>query len=173
MNHAPVRDRYSASTVLVCNLVALAIYAIGAYILGVLWIWLVIPYALYVLWLEVRLLRIGCVDCVYYGETCAFGKGRLCAKAFEPGDPQRFAARGISWTEVVPDFLVSILPLVGGIVLLVQNGWDWLIAGLLILLVALAFGVTGFVRSSLACRYCKQRQIGCSAYDLFKGRRDG
>jgi hypothetical protein len=47
-----------------------------------------VPYLLYALGLEVRLLRTGCVDCAYYGKACAFGKGRLCAIAFEQGDPQ-------------------------------------------------------------------------------------
>jgi hypothetical protein len=163
-------EHFPAWIVTVCNLVSWSIYAIGAYILGTIWIWLVIPYLLYVLWLEVRLLRTGCVDCAYYGKACAFGKGKLCAMAFEQGDPQRFAARDISWAEVLPDLLVSILPMIGGIVLVVLNGWDWLIAILLVLLFALAFGGTGFVRGSFACKYCKQREIGCSAYELFGGR---
>jgi len=157
----------------VCNLVSWSIYAIGAYILATLWIWLVTPYLLYALWLEVRLLRTGCVDCAYYGKACAFGKGKLCSAAFERGDPQRFAEREISWAEVLPDFLVTVLPLIGGIVFLVANGWQWRIAVLLALLFVLGFGVTGFVRGSLACRYCMQRDIGCSAYELFGGRSDG
>jgi hypothetical protein len=162
-------ERFPVWIVLLCNLVAWATYAIGAYVLASLWIWLAIPYLVYILWLELRLLRDACVDCVYYGKTCAFGKGQLSAAAFQRGDPQRFAAREISWSEVLPDLLVSILPLIGGIVFLVLGGWDWLIAGLLFLLIALASSGTGFVRGTLACRHCKQREIGCPANELFVG----
>ena len=112
------------------------------------------------------------MDCAYYGEACAFGKGKLCSAAFERGDPQRFAERKISWAEVLPDFLVSILPLIGGVAFLVANGWNWHIVVLLVLLFVLAFFGTALVRGSLACRYCKQKEIGCSAYQLFGGRSD-
>jgi hypothetical protein len=172
MKQPESHERYPLWIVMVCNLVSWAIIAIGAYILATLWIWLVVPYLLYVLWLEVRLLGTACVDCAYYGKTCPFGKGRLCAAAFERGDPQRFPAREISWAEVLPDLLVSIIPLIGGILLLALDGWDWLIAGLLLLLIALASGGTGFLRGTLACRYCTQREIGCSAYEHIGGRSD-
>ena len=169
MNHSQTYAHYPIGIVLVCNLVSWALYAIGAAILGALWIWLLIPYLAYVLWLEVRLLKTACVDCAYYGSVCAFGRGKLCAAAFQRGDPQRFGERRISWTEVLPDFLVSIIPLIGGIVLLALNGWSWLIVGLLILLLVLASVGNGFVRGSFACKHCRQGEIGCSAYDLFGG----
>lgn len=173
MSDIQTYERFPAWIVLVCNLVSWSIYAIGAYVLARLWIWLLVPYLLYALWLEVRLLRTGCVDCAYYGKACAFGKGRLCAIAFEQGDPQRFAEHEISWAEMLPDFLASILPLIGGILLLVTDGWDWLIAVLLTLLLVLAFIGTGLVRGTFACKYCKQREIGCSAYEMFGGGADG
>ena len=166
-------ERFPLWIVIVCNLVSWSIYATGAYILARLWIWLLIPYVLYCLWLEARLLKTACVDCAYYGKACAFGKGRLCALVFKQGDPQRFAGRDTSWVAVLPDLLVSILPLIGGIVLLVLNGWDWVIAVLLVLLFALAFGGTAFVRGSFACKYCEQKELGCPAYELFGGRSDG
>jgi hypothetical protein len=172
VNEVQTYEHFPAWIVVLCNLVSWSIYAIGAYILARLWIWLLVPYLLYVLWLEIRLLRKGCVDCAYYGKACAFGKGKLCAVAFERGDPQRFAEREISWAEVLPDFLVSILPLIGGVVFLVANGWDWSIAALLALLVILASGGTAFVRGTFACRYCKQRELGCPAYELFGGTSD-
>jgi hypothetical protein len=169
MSDSQTYERFPVWIVLVCSLVSWSIYAMGAFILARLSIWLAIPYLLFVLWLEVRLLRTACVDCAYYGATCAFGKGRLCAAAFERGDPQRFGQREASWAAILPDFLVSILPAVGGILLLVLRGWDWLIAALLILLVVFAFAVTGLVRGALACRHCRQRELGCPAYQLFAG----
>jgi hypothetical protein len=172
MNHSQTYERFPVWIVLVCNLVSLSIYAIGGYVLARLWIWLLVPYLLYCLWLETRLLRTACVDCAYYGMACAFGKGTLCALLFEQGKPQRFARRDVSWLAVLPDLMVSLVPMVGGILLLVLNGWDWLIAGLMVLLVALASGGTGLVRGSLACRHCQQRALGCPAYELFGGRQD-
>jgi hypothetical protein len=37
---------------------------------------------------------------------------------------------------------------------------------LVILLILLAFPVNGFLRGSVACKYCKQRKIGCPAEQL-------
>jgi ABC-type polysaccharide/polyol phosphate export permease len=71
------------------------------------------------------------------------------------------------------DFLVSIPPLIGGTALLVTEGWNWLIALLLALLLVLAFVVTGLARGAFACKYCKQREVGCSAYEMFGGNADG
>lgn len=172
MTRSQVYENFPAWIVLVCNLVSWSIYAVGAYILAALWIWLLLPYLLYVLWLEVRLLQNACVDCAYYGKVCAFGKGKLCAQAFKRGDPRRFAEHEVTWAEMLPDFLVSLIPLGGGIALLVTEGWDWVIVGLLVVLLALAFVGMGFARGALACRYCRQREIGCRAYEMFGGEED-
>jgi len=172
MERSRTYDRYPIWIVLVCTLVSWMIYAVGGYVLARVWIWLVVPYLVYSLWLELRLLRVACADCGYYGRLCAFGKGKLCALALKRGDTRRFSARDISWAHMIPDLLVSLIPLLFGTGFLVLTGWDWLIGGLLFLLVILASGVTGAVRGSLACRYCRQRELGCPAYALFGGRTD-
>ena len=159
-------EHYPAWIVVVCNLVALSIYAIGAIILSTLTAWLSIPYLLYCLWLEIRVLQKSCANCAYYGKVCGFGKGKLCALLFKRGDPQRFAARQITWVDVLPDFLVSILPIAGGIILLVRN-FDWRILILLIALLLISFGGNAVVRGSLVCKHCRQRAIGCPAEKLF------
>jgi hypothetical protein len=173
MSQPQTHERYPALIVVVTNLVSLAIIAIGAYVLATLWIWLLVPCLLYCLWLEYRLLQTACVNCSYYDEACAFGKGKLCAVVFAQGDPQTFGNRDISWLAVLPDFLVSILPLIGSIALLVLRGWNWLTVALLVLLLAFAFGAPSAVRNSLACKYCKQRQIAWPAHELFGGISDG
>jgi hypothetical protein len=159
-------ERYPAWIVVVCNLVALAIYAIGATILSALTPWLSVPYLLYCLWLEIRVLQKSCVNCAYYGRACGFGKGKLCALLFRRGDPHRFAARQITWVDVLPDFLVSIVPIAGGIILLVRR-FDWLILIWMIALLLLSFGGSAVVRGSLVCKHCQQRAIGCPAEKLF------
>jgi hypothetical protein len=85
---------------------------------------------------------------------------------FKQGDPQLFAADEISWAAMLPDFLVFISPLVGGIILVVME-FTWLLVALLGLFAILAFGGTAVIRRSFACKHCKQREIGCSAEQLF------
>jgi hypothetical protein len=106
------------------------------------------------------------VDCWYYGKTCAFGKGRVCAVLFRRGDPARFAVKEISWTALVPDFAVFLIPAVVGVVLLVID-FVWWRAALIGLLLVVSFAGNALVRSSFACKYCKQREIGCPAEKLF------
>lgn len=158
--HFPVRIG------LLANTVALAIYGLGAYILGRAGILFVIPYLLYCLWVESNVLRKSCTHCYYYGKMCAFGKGKLCSWLFKKGDPQKFIDREISWRQIVPDMLVLVFPLIGGIVLLIK-GFSWLLVVLLALLVVLSFGGNAIIRGSFACKYCKQRELGCPAQQLF------
>jgi hypothetical protein len=53
-----------------------------------------------------------------------------------------------------------------GIVLLIRT-FNLLLLVLVILLFLLAFIGNGLIRSSLACKYCKQKEIGCPAEQLF------
>lgn len=152
--------------VVLCNLVPISIYAIGAYILAGFGIWLSILYLLYCLWIETRVLKVSCVNCYYYGKICGFGKGKLCSLLLKKGDSQRFVEEEVSWSQMLPDFLVSIFPIVGGIALSVMD-FTWLRVLMLALLVVLGFGGTAVTRGSFACKYCKQREIGCPAEKLF------
>ncbi|MBM3133429.1 MAG: hypothetical protein FJZ95_10445 [Chloroflexi bacterium] len=171
MEHHKSYDAFPARIVLICNSLSVAIYGIGIYVLSQLWIWLIVPYLIYSLGLEIRLLRSSCVNCYYYGKACAFGRGRLCALLFKKGDPQKFTAWEISWLSLLPDFMVSLIPIVGGIVLLVTD-FSWLPLALVIVLVALSTAGNGIIRGAFACKYCKQRELGCPAERLFnKGKR--
>ncbi|MCX6814883.1 MAG: hypothetical protein NTY20_04520 [Candidatus Aenigmarchaeota archaeon] len=151
-------------------LISLSVYAIGAYILSGFGILFSVLYLLYCLWVELRVIQMSCVNCYYYGKVCAFGKGKLCSLFFKKGDPKMFLAKKISWVQILPDFLVFILPLVGGIILLVM-GFSWILAGLLALLTVIFLGGTGFIRGSCACKFCKQRELGCLAEKLFSKRK--
>jgi hypothetical protein len=151
--------------VLVCSAHGLAIYAIGAYLvsgLGLLWLLIYLGYCLV---LEIRLLRGSCRYCYYYGKRCGFGKGRLCARIFRQA-PRPSGAKQITWWHVVPDFLVSLVPLAVGIGLQFR-AFTW--TGLLSVcaLILLASIGAGFVRGQLACKFCAQRELGCPAERLF------
>jgi hypothetical protein len=134
------------------------------YQLGPFWI---IPYLIYIAILEIRLLKTRCVNCYYYNKRCTFGKGKLCALFFKKGFPEKFNEKHVRRIDLVPDFLVSILPLVIGIALFILN-FDLMILIFVILLILLSFPVSGYLRGSLACRHCKQRELGCPAEQLFK-----
>ena len=169
MNNVTSYEKYPLWIVLLSNLVSIAIYAIGAFIIyQIAWIWLLL-YVAYVVWLEIRLLRKSCVNCCYYGKVCAFGKGKVSRLFFKQGDPQEFSERKITWVDIIPDFLVSLVPVVAAIVLLIID-FSWVILVLMLLLVLLTFTGNGFIRGSLACKYCRQREIGCPAMQLFSGK---
>ena len=164
--NTPSFENYPWRMVLISNVVGLAIYAIGLFLmarLGIVW---GVLYAVYCVWMEWRLLSGSCRYCYYFGKRCGFGKGRVCSWFFSKRTERTLCRKRISWRDVVPDFAVSLVPLGVGITMLVRS-FSWL--GLL-LVVALAFlgsVGTGFVRGQLACKYCKQRELGCPAEQLF------
>mgnify|MGYP003565087908 CR=1 FL=1 len=164
----PLYENFPARIVLLSNGVALVIYALGVYILGQFGILFALLYGLYCLWIESNVLRKSCVHCYFYGKVCAFGKGRICSWIFPKGEPQRFLDRQISWRDLIPEMMVLLFPLIGGIVVLFER-FSWLLVGLLALLVALSFGGNAFIRGTLACKHCKQRELGCPAQQLFGG----
>lgn len=158
-------ENYPFWIVAVSNFVSVAIYIIGAYImyqLGLVWLLL---YLCYILVLEFRLMK-HCANCYYYGKFCAFGKGKLCSLFFRKGQ-KSFCSFKLSWKDLIPDLLVALIPLVVGIVLLIKS-FSWLILVLLVVLAILTTTGNSFVRGSLACKFCKQRKLGCPAEQLFK-----
>lgn len=159
-------ESYPLSIILISNFVTLSIYTIGAYILSrTAPVWLAL-YLLYIVALEIRLMKFSCVNCYYYGKLCAFGKGKVASWFFNQDDPGKFNQDKITFKHILPDFLVSVIPLVVGIALLIMN-FAWLILLLIILLIALTSAGNAFVRGSLACKHCKQRILGCPAEQLF------
>jgi hypothetical protein len=160
------RENYPVAMVVVSNLVSIMIYGIGAFLLYQFSIILVACYIIFILILEFRLISGHCVDCFYYGKTCAFGKGRLSSWFFKKGNPENFTRMKLTWKDIVPDFLTFIIPVLAGMLLLVQ-GFTWIILILMIALVLLGFIGNALVRGKLACRYCRQREIGCPAEQLF------
>ena len=159
-------ENYPLWIVILTNIVSFTIYGTGAFIVYKIgWIWLVL-YILYIAWLESRLLRRSCVNCYYYGKVCAFGKGKLSSLFFKEGDTNRFKEDKITWKDMVPDLMVSLIPIVAGVILLVID-FQWLILSMVLLLLLLSSLGNGLIRGSLACKYCKQREIGCPAEQLF------
>jgi len=162
-------ERFPLRVVLLSTGLALAICALGAYLLGQLHVLLAVAYLLYALGVELSVTRGSCIHCYYYGKRCGLGKGWLCARLFRRGDPARFAQRTPSWRDLLPDMLILLFPLAGGVVLLLQ-AFSWPRLALLLALVALSLGGNAVVRGSFACKYCQQRALGCPAQALFAGK---
>jgi hypothetical protein len=160
-------DTYPVWITVVCVLVPVSIYVIGAVILAGFSPWVSVIYLLFCLWLEVRVMRKSCINCFYYGKNCGTGKGRLCALFFKRGNPHAFATKEATWKELLPDFLVSLVPLFSGIVLSILD-FTWLRLILIALLIALATVGTGAIRGNLLCKYCEQGRLGCPALKLFE-----
>jgi hypothetical protein len=160
-------ENYPRSTVAVSNAQALLTYVLGAYIalfFGTLW---AAAYLAFCAYLEYKLLSGGCTNCYYYGKTCAFGRGRLSAMLFKKGNAKKFNQRKFTWADLLPSLLVSIAPVLAGAYLLITSfRWDVLAATAA--LVLLFSAGNSYVRGSLACKFCKQRQLGCPAEKLFR-----
>jgi len=159
-------ENYPPWIVFFSNLVSMAIYIIGSFIIYKIGFFYFTLYLIFILFLELRVIKGHCVDCYYYGKTCAFGKGKISGIFFKKGDSNRFCGQQMNWLDILPDFLVSLVPMAAGIIILINN-FSWLILLLVIVLFILAFPGSGMIRSQLACKYCKQREIGCPAQKLF------
>ncbi len=150
----------------IADAVAFGIYFIGAYIMfrfNAICGWL---YLLYCLIVEVRIMRISCIHCYYYGKLCGLGRGKLASLFFRKGDPKKFLEKKVTWKDLIPDLLVSLVPFFLGIYILF-NDFSWSMLILILILLFLTTLGNGFVRSNFACKYCKQRELGCPAEKLF------
>jgi hypothetical protein len=125
-----------------------------------------ILYLIFIGFLEFKLIKGHCVGCYYYGKTCAFGKGKICSMFFKKGDPSQFCKKQMSWKDILPDFFVSLIPILAGIIILI-TGFNWLVLLAVIALFILTFAGNAIIRTQLACKFCKQREIGCPAEKLF------
>jgi hypothetical protein len=162
-----IYDKYPIWIVVLVNILMLAVYVAGAYIMLTLhWI----TGALYVIFLgfvEFTVYREGCRYCFYYGGGCAFGKGAIAALFYKKGDPKNFCKKKITFKDLIPQLLVVAIPLVVGIALLISRGFNLWILIALIYPVLSWFVLNPIIYGQLACPHCKQGSICCPALDFF------
>jgi hypothetical protein len=152
--------------ILTSNIVSIAIYVLGIFIMVQAGLLIAGFFLLYILFLEFRLIRTHCVNCYYWGKACAFGKGRISAFFFKPGDARLFCAKKMTWKDMIPDMLVLAVPIVTGIILLMIDFHFLLLLEMLFLILLSTFG-NGYIRGQLACKHCIQKDLGCPAAQLF------
>jgi hypothetical protein len=166
METSKTYDNYPMGTVIQSNIVLLGIYVLGFLIIMKLGLVFSLFYMLYFLALEYRLLRYHCTICYYWGKTCGFGQGRLSSLFFKKSDVANFCSKDMTWQDMIPDILVSLIPMVIGIIELILKFDLFLLSALLLLLLLTTVG-NGYIRGTLTCKFCKQRELGCPAYELF------
>ena len=159
-------DNYPFWIPLLSVLLLLAIYIIGAYLLSGFGLIAVLLYVLFCLWSEYRVLNKSCRNCYYYGRLCGLGRAKIVPLFFKKGDPNKFTKRDITWKDLIPDFLIFFIPLLGGTIYLFIR-FNFLTLALIIAIAVLAMPGTGYMRSCLLCPNCKQRELGCPAQKLF------
>ena len=159
-------ENYQIEIPLLAVLLSVLTYLVGAYIIAGFRFIFAIFYLIYCFGIELFVVLRSCKNCYYYGKLCGLGKGRVAPWFCKKGDNKKFVDRNVSFYQLIPDFLVGIIPIVAGIILLIQS-FSWVILGLIIVLFFLFFGGTALIRGKLVCKYCKQREIGCPAEKLF------
>lgn len=160
-------EKYPFYIVLMSNALNLLIYTSGILILLQAGIYYVIPYIAYILVLEIRLLKSGCTRCYYYGKTCAFGKGRVSSILFSKDESKNFCDKQYTKLGLMIDSLVSVAPLITGIVLMILD-FSFSILLLCIAIVLFTTAGNGIIRGKFACKFCKQRELGCPAEKVFQ-----
>ncbi len=157
---------YPVGIVILSNFVSLSIYALGILIIFRLGLVFSLFFLMYILLFEYRLIKKHCTGCFYWGKTCGFGKGRVSSWFFNKGDISKFCSKDMTWKDMIPDLLLSLIPLVTGIILLIIK-FDWILLSALLLLVLFTTMGNGYIRGTLTCKYCKQKELGCPADMLF------
>lgn len=142
------------------------VYILGAIILIGFGIFVAVLYLIYCFGVELLVVFRSCKYCYYHNKVCGLGKGKIASLFTKKGDPKKFTERKVSFTDLIPDFLVWVFPIVGGVILSVID-FSFIRIGLIILLAIISFGGTAIIRGSLACKYCKQGEIGCPALKFF------
>jgi hypothetical protein len=164
-------ESFPVRTVILSNLNSILIYSSGFVItLRLGWIAPVI-YLVFILAFEYRLISRHCVNCYYWGKICGFGKGRISALFLKKGDPLKFCEKKMSWKDMIPDLLITLIPLVIGIVSLILK-FNFIILIAAVLMIASTSVGNGYIRSTLTCKFCKQRELGCPAEKLFSKTND-
>lgn len=107
----------------------------------------------------VGVLATACTRCGYYGHRCALGVGKLVPLLFKEGQADEFA-------RTMPQLLSTglllvlllVLPVAGGVTLLVRQFTPWRLVQLVALVGLLLAGLAPHPR--LVCRHCHQRESG-------------
>jgi hypothetical protein len=120
--------------------------------------WAAIGYLSLLAFAAVGLLATVCARCGYYGHRCALGIGRLIPLLFKKGQEDEFAGTASQLFSTGLLVLLLIVPVAGGVTLLVRGWAVWRLLQLVALVGLLLAGLVPHPR--LVCRHCRQRERG-------------
>ncbi len=163
------KETYPAYTVIISNLLNVLLYSAGALVLFQFGTYYLIPYFIYILLLEIRLLKLGCTKCYYFGKVCAFGKGKISSFFFSKDESVKFCDRPISKLDFFFDSLTALVPLIAGVIMMFTD-FSMYILILCLFIVILTTAGNACVRGQLACKHCRQKELGCPAEQAFGGK---
>jgi hypothetical protein len=86
---------------------------------------------------------------------------------FKKGNPEMFSCKPMALKDLIPDLLIFVIPAITAIVLLILE-FHWSLLLLLLILVFLNSIGNAYIRGHLACKNCKQKELGCPAAEYFK-----
>ena len=131
-------------------------YAIGTAVISLFWLAGAAIYAVYCVASTVAMWATVCVHCPYYGAVCPCGYSTMSTKLFRKGDTRLLATRyRLIWVYVAPSWLT---PPIAAIPVLLGR-FSWILLGMSVLFVVMAFIVTPLVsRVAGCCEYWR----GCT-----------
>ncbi len=159
-------ENYPVHIVLLSNLLNIALYALGSIVMWEAHEYLLLPYLLLVIYMEVKVLRNSCTRCHYYGKLCAFGKGKLSSFFFRRNETERLCDVKITTLSFLTDASVSLIPIITAIILIIMN-FNFIILLYAVIILVLTTGGNAVVRGQLACNHCSQKELGCPAEAYF------
>jgi hypothetical protein len=170
MNNVMYYERYPSNILCVSITLTVLSYAVGTLIFCLINGLLGVGYVALCFLSLILGIKFRCCFCYYYGERCSVGLGTLAKSLFKKGKPKEFQNPRNLMPAALLSFTVLFLPLFGALFLLV-TGFSWLNLSLLAAYLLIAV-IPGFVlRKNLICKYCKQGELGCPAYEGMQGKK--
>jgi len=120
--------------------------------------WATAGYLMLLVLTGVGLLTLVCARCGYYGHRCPLGLGKVAALAFKKRQEEEFFRTGAQRVVLLLLVLVFLLPIAGGIALLIEGFSTWWLALLAAQVGLLLAGLAPHPR--LVCRHCRQGERG-------------
>ncbi|NIO22919.1 MAG: hypothetical protein GTN38_02730 [Candidatus Aenigmarchaeota archaeon] len=162
-------EKYPVWMMLVYYFFSFSVYLAGLYLLYLILPLFALLFFIYILYLEVKLLREGCVRCYYYGKRCVCGKGKVAKVFFKKDEKRKFYEREVTMKDMIPSFLPMIITLIAGMYLVIQGLpiINFPVIGIAVWPLIVTFFGNPIIYGKMSCPHCKQRELGCPACEFF------
>ena len=162
-----IYDQYPLWRVTIVIILFLLIYLTGSYIMFRLHLITGILFLIYILLMEFFVYKKACPYCLYYGELCFSGRGKLAKLLYKKGDPKKFCEKEMKFKDFLPQIIPLLVPIITGIALLISRGFHLLTLIAIIYPIFNWFFINPILYGKLACPHCKQGKKCCPALEFF------